>query len=144
MIAKAIKVGYESFSGWNLMLNERGCPNVGPFIGICGGFVTRDSQSGELSYSGQYKAYSHILPHLTKESKIRYISTDESFDMDMSAYPKRNDKIEGIFIENPDGKCTAVLVNPNTHGVQAQIEMRGALWYLELAAESISTVEAER
>ena len=144
MIAKAIKVGYESFSGWNLMLNERGCPNVGPFIGICGGFVTRDSQTDELRYSGQYKAYSHILPHLTKESRLHYICADESFDLDMSAYPKRNDKIEGILIENPNGNTFAFLVNPNTHGVQAQIELNGALWYLELPAESISTVEVER
>lgn len=144
MISKAIKVGYSSFTGWNLMLDECGCPNVGPFIGICGGFVTRDSQTDELSYSGQYKAYSHILPHLTKESRLHYICADESFDLDMSAYPKRNDKIEGILIENPNGNTFAFLVNPNTHGVQAQIELNGALWYLELPAESISTVEVER
>ena len=48
------------FTGWNLMLDETGGPNVGPFLGICGGLITRDSRNGELTYSGQYKAFSHI------------------------------------------------------------------------------------
>ena len=49
--------------------------------------------------------------------------------------------IEGILIENPDGKQIAVLINPNAEGVQTQIEIGGKLWYAELQPDSISTIE---
>jgi len=32
--------------------------------------IGENETSGELSYSGQYKAYSHIAPYITPESKI--------------------------------------------------------------------------
>ena len=141
MISKAIKVGYSSFTGWNLMLNEFGGPNVGPYIGVCGGFVTLDSRTNELVYSGQYKAYSHIVPFITPKSKLYSISVDETFDMCISSYPSCDKKIEGVLIDNSDGKKIAVLVNPNTHGIQTQIEIAGKLWYVELLADSIATLE---
>ena len=141
IIAKTVQAGYQSFTGWNLMLDELGGPNVGPYIGICGGFVTLDSRSKELSYSGQYKAYSHIAPYITPESKLRYITVDDHFGLQPSSYPKQDKKIEGFLIENEDGKKTAVLVNPNHFGMQTQIEIDGVLWYIELQPESISTVE---
>ncbi len=143
MISKAIKVGYRSFTGWNLMLNELGGPNVGPFIGLCGGFVTLDNRNMELSYSGQYKAYSHIAPYITRESKLHYVSVDESFELHIGNYPKQDKKIEGILIENTDS-TVAVLINPNSSGYQTQIEICGKLWYAELGADSISTVIIEK
>ncbi len=141
MISKAIKVGYSSFTGWNLMLNELGGPNVGPFIGICGGFVTLDSRTNELIYSGQYKAYSHITPYITPKSKLHYISVDETFDLHISNFPSHDKKIEGILIDNSDGKKIAVLINPNTHGMQTQIEIDGTLWYIEMYPDSIASIE---
>ena len=143
MAVKALKCGYTSFTGWNLMLDELGGPNVGPFIGICGGFVTRDSASGELTYSGQYKAFSHISRYITAESKIHPLHLGESFNQRICAYPEHTREIEGVFIENPDGKSIAVIVNPNDRGVQAQLEACGELLYVELYADSISTVIIE-
>jgi O-glycosyl hydrolase len=46
-------------------------------------------------------------------------------------------------IENEDGKKVAVLVNPNAAGVQAQIELGGKLWYVELHADSLTTLIVE-
>ena len=140
MIVKCLKVGYQSFTGWNVILNELGGPNVGPHIGVCGGFVTLDNRTLELSYSGQYKAYAHISPYVTPASRIRAITVGDDYDLRMSRFPSHSLKIEGALIENPDGKRIAVLVNPNTHGVQAQLEIDGVLWYVELSADSISTV----
>jgi O-glycosyl hydrolase len=140
MIVKCLKVGYQSFTGWNVILNELGGPNVGPHIGICGGFVTLDNRTFELSYSGQYKAYAHVAPYVTSASKIRAITVDESCDLRMSRFPKHSMKIEGALIENPDGKRIAVLVNPNSNGVQTQLEIGGELYYLELLPDSLSTV----
>ena len=143
MIAKAVKMGYRSFTGWNLMLNELGGPNVGPYIGICGGFVTLDNRTMELIYSGQYKAYSHISPYISPKSKLRYVSVDESFALPIHKYPTQYKDIEGILIENPDGQTVLVLINPNNWGMQTQIELNGKLFYIELSADSISTVIIE-
>lgn len=143
MMIKALKSGYSSFTGWNLMLDETGGPNVGPFLGTCGGLVTRDSRSGELSYSGQYKAFSHITPYITSSSEIYPISVSESYNLNMSSYPKYPREIEGVLIDNQDGKKVVVLVNPNDNAYQTQIEIDGKLWYTELYADSICTITVE-
>lgn len=143
MAIKALKMGYRSFMGFNVILDELGAPNVGPHIGICGGFVTKDLCSGELRYSGQYKAFSHIAPYITPASKIYPISVSEAFNMCISRYPQCDRVIEGVLIENEDGKRIAVLVNPNDRGMQVQIEIGGALWYVELQPRSLSTVVVE-
>ena len=116
MIIKALKTGYSSFTGWNLMLDETGGPNVGPFLGICAGLVTRDSRNGELSYSGQYKAFSHIAPYITPSSQIYPISTSDAYNLNMNSYPKYPREIEGVLIDNQDGKKVIILVNPNDEG----------------------------
>jgi len=143
MIVKALSTGYRSFCGWNLLLDECGGPNVGPFIGLCGGLVTRDSRTGALRFSGQYLAFSHIVPYITHECVIHPVSLSDSFNLNIGKYPKHDMAIEGIVISQPDKKAIAVLINPNNHPVQTQIELNGYLWYLELQADSISTVIVE-
>lgn len=141
MISKAIKCGYSSFTGWNLMLNEMGGPNVGPFL--CGGLVTRNTDDGELSYSGQYKAFSHIAKYINNNSDIYPINVGEEYDLHMSSYPKSNMDIEGFYINNNDGKHIFVLINPNDEKRQTQINLNGEWWYTELTPESISTIIIE-
>ena len=125
------------------MLDETGGPNVGPFLGICGGLITRDSRNGELTYSGQYKAFSHIAPYITSNSQIYPISTSTTYNLNMSSYPKYPRGIEGVLIDNRDGKKIVVIINPNSHGCQTQMKIDGKLWYMELYADSISTIEIE-
>jgi glucosylceramidase len=55
--AGILRNGCRSITGWNFALDEKGRPNVGPFS--CGGLVTIDSQSKQISYSGQYHAFAH-------------------------------------------------------------------------------------
>jgi len=139
MIIKTLKAGYSSFTGWNLMLDERGGPNVGPFMGICGGLVTRDSRDGQISYSGQYKAFMHIAPYVTPDSKIYPLSIGTALNCKMSAYPSYTRDIEGIVIENGSQKI-AVVINPNDKRIQTQIELCGKLYYAELSQKSINTI----
>ena len=143
MIIKAMKAGYSSFTGWNLMLNELGGPNVGPFIGLCGGLVTRDRVAGEIRYSGQYKAFTHLAPYITPESKLYPLTQTISPRYKMSAYPQPIQDVEGILVKNPDGKQIAILANPNPNGVQIQLELSGILWYAELQGDCISTLIVE-
>ncbi len=143
MVVKALKAGYQSFTGWNLMLDELGGPNIGPFMGICGGFVTYDNRNQELYYSGQYKAFSHIVPYITSNSKVYPITVSDSFNLDISKYPKEKREIEGVVIDNQNGRKIAVIINPNDYNIQTQIELGGKLWYIELYSDSISTVIVE-
>ena len=48
-----------SITAWNLALDELGRPNIGPFP--CGGVVTINSQSREITRSGQYWAFRSLL-----------------------------------------------------------------------------------
>ena len=141
MISKALKCGYSSFTGWNLMLDEMGGPNVGPFS--CGGLVTRDVVSGELSYSGQYKAFAHITKYTSSNSKIFPLYVGEEYNLPMSSYPKENRDIEGFMIDNSDGKYVLEVINPNNAKRQVQFKIDGQLWYAELTPESISTIIME-
>jgi len=142
MIAKAVKCGYSSFTGWNLMLNEMGGPNIGPHP--CAGLVTQHSVTQEISYSGQYKAFAHIAPHITPKSKIYSLRVGEEYDLEMSKYPKINRPVEGFAIDNDDGKWVLVLINPNEEKRQTQVKLDGQWWYMELTGESISTVIIEK
>lgn len=143
MAIKAIKCGYKTFTGWNLMLDELGGPNIGRYLGTCGGFVTRDNRNGELNFSGQYKAFGHIVPYLTNNSKVYPVYVGEAFEYDMSRFPRCDHKIDGIVIDNGDGKLVAVLVNPGQTRIQTQIKLKGEYWYIEIQANSVSTVVVE-
>ena len=139
MAARALNCGYKSFTGWNLMLDEMGGPNVGPFLGICGGLITRDSRDGTLTYSGQYKAFSHLAPYISKESKIYPITVTPYFGACISAYPQRKYPIEGVLIKNMN-QTVAVLINSNNFGLQTEIEIDGTLYYVEMHADSVATI----
>lgn len=52
---------------WNLLLDEKGGPNIGPFP--CGGLVTIEPD-GLLVRSGQYWALQHFSHHITRGSRI--------------------------------------------------------------------------
>lgn len=140
MSTKALNCGYLSFTGWNLLLNEIGGPNIGPFF--CGGLATRHSVTGELTYSGQYKAFSHIAPFITPESRIYPITETASYGRQMFGYPKPCTPIEGTAIKNPD-KTVIILVNPDDSKRQTQINVNGNWWYIELMPDSVSTVIIE-
>jgi len=139
----ALKTGYRSFTGWNLMLDELGGPHIGPFSGICGGLVTRNSRNGELNYSGQYWAFAHIAPYLTPDCKIHSLTGDTEFHWSVGKYPSHQFPIDGIVIEQTNGKTVAVVVNPNPRTIQSQIQLGGQLWYLELRPGSVSTLIVE-
>ena len=138
MIAKALNHGYKSFTGWNLMLNEMGGPNIGPFL--CGGLVTRHSITGELTFSGQYKAFSHISPYIKPDSEIYPIYLGDGYGQTMHNYPKFKREVGGFAIDNNDGKIVMVVINPNADKMQTRFRVNDAWWYAELQPDSVSTI----
>lgn len=139
MTAKVLRAGYRSMTGWNLMLNEVGGPNIGPFF--CGGLVTRDSRDGTLSYSGQYQAFRHVAPFLQKGADVYALIPDCTNGM--FGYPKAIAPVEGFRIDNHDGKQVFVLINDNEDKKQTVFCANGQQWYAELLGHSISTIIIE-
>jgi glucosylceramidase len=86
----------QSITGWNLALDEKGRPNIGPFS--CGGLVTINSQTKEIMRSGQYWAFAHFSRNIRRGAK-RFESAGVVEGVDHVAF------------ENPDGQKIVVLTN---------------------------------
>lgn len=138
MMIKALNHRYSSFTGWNLMLDETGGPNIGPFY--CGGLVTRNSLDGTLSYSGQYKAFRHFSD-ITATSEI-YPLNISGEGKGMFGYPNADRfNADGCVVENGDGSTELIIVNPTGHKLQLQYNHNGELYYIELLPETLATVK---
>jgi glucosylceramidase len=110
--------------GWNLLLDEKGRPNIGPFP--CGGVVTVDSQSGQLSRSGQYWAFAHFSKAMQRGAKV--IGSQGEFT-----------DVHHVAVENPDG--THVVVATNRGEKQDVVCQLGTnALTLTLEADSITTL----
>ena len=137
MITKALTCGYSSFTGWNLLLDETGGPNIGPYF--CGGLATLHSLTGELSYSGQSVAMQHIAPYITPASKIYPLTTDEAIHSPMFGFPKTKELMVGFLIEN-ENSTVCVMVNPDKDKKQVRFFAKDQWWYAELLTDTISTI----
>ena len=94
--AQAIRNWSQSITGWNLALDEKGRPNIGPFS--CGGMVTIHSQTKEVTRSGQYWALAHFSRNVRRGAR-RFASISEGKGVDHVAF------------ENPDGQKILVVAN---------------------------------
>ncbi len=137
MMAKTMTNHFSSFTGWNLLLDENGNPNIGPHP--CGGLVTRNSRDGSLSYSGQFKSFTHTARFMQKGAKILGFELREPKHCYSKYYGGNSDIVMSVF-ENPDGTRVYVFVNGDTERKQVQIEENGQLYYVPLLPDSVSTV----
>lgn len=137
MITKALTCGYRSFTGWNLLLDETGGPNIGPYF--CGGLATLHSITGELCYSGQSIAIQHIAPYITPTSRIYPLITDEAIHSPMFGYPNTKELMVGFLIENGEN-TVCVMVNPDKGKKQVRFFAKDRWWYAEILSDSISTI----
>jgi glucosylceramidase len=85
-----------SITAWNLALDERGRPNIGPFS--CGGVVTINSQTKEITRSGQYWAFAHYS-RVVRRGARRFHSQSAAADL------------QHVALENPDGQQVLVVTN---------------------------------
>jgi glucosylceramidase len=110
--------------GWNLLLDEKGKPNLGPFS--CGGVVTVDSESHRIARSGQYWAFAHLSKMIRRGAHV--ISSHGELD-----------GIDHLAVENPDGSRVLVITNRgDEQAVQFQVEARAL--ELTLDADSVTTL----
>lgn len=137
VFAEALVNGCRSVTGWNLALDEKGEPNIGPFS--CAGLVTVDSRTNELSYSGQYRAFAHFSRYVHRGA--RRVCSDGCVNggCDHSGV---NDRLYHAVFENPDGELVAVLTNPSQRQ-DIMLEAGSQLLRLSLPEDSISTILLE-
>lgn len=89
-MVKSLNQAFSSFTGWNLLLDENGEPNIGPFF--CAGLITKNSVDGTLSYSGQFKAFMHVARFMQKGAKILRFAMQET-QHSYSSYDKKQENL---------------------------------------------------
>lgn len=142
VLARTLAYGGESFCGWNLLLDEDGGPNVGPFS--CGGLVTLHSQTGELSYSGQYHALKHFSKFIRRGAQTHKAKLSDDFS-GAFAYPSSmTTPVDVVAADNIDGSHVVVLVNSANYKRQAQYHYGDQWWYVEMMPNSVSTLYFEK
>ncbi|HME33518.1 MAG TPA: glycoside hydrolase family 30 beta sandwich domain-containing protein [Terriglobales bacterium] len=120
----ALRNWCQSLTGWNLALDEKGRPNIGPFP--CGGLVTIHSQTKEITRSGQYWAFAHFS-RLIRRGARRFDS--------QGMVPE----VAHVACENPDGQ--KVLVLTNTAAARSVVlQMGGWVADVPLAADCVTTL----
>jgi glucosylceramidase len=112
-----------SITGWNLALDERGRPNIGPFT--CGGFVTIHSQTKEITRSGQYWAFAHFS-HFIRSGARRFASASQSANL------------SHVACQNPDGQKVLVVTNPGSARTVA-VRFGNVAANLLLESDSVNT-----
>ena len=93
---EALRNWCRSTTGWNLALDEKGRPNIGPFS--CGGLVTIDSRTKEITRSGQYWAFAHFSRTIRRDA--------ERFESEGAVA-----NVDHVACENPDGQRVLIVTN---------------------------------
>ena len=141
-ICHALNHGTKSFTGWNLLLDETGAPNIGPFF--CGGLITLNSQSGELSYSGQYRALAHFAPVIDRGNSIYPCKVHDVGAIETSRYPALELPCAAtVSVNQKSGAVALFYVNPTKVKKQVTFDLRGNTVYFEALPDSLTTVRIE-
>ena len=108
---------------WNLMLDEHGMPNIGPFS--CGGLVTLRAGT-TLEYSGQYWALRHFSQHV-RRGAVRIASHSDASELSHVAF------------QNPDRSSVLILTNT---GDARTVKLTQDRWQADLPVPANAMVTA--
>jgi glucosylceramidase len=108
---------------WNLMLDPKGRPNVGPYT--CGGLVTLNDD-GSILQSGQCHALRHFSRHLQRDA-VRIASGSDA------------PALRHLAVRNPDGRFAVVLTNPG-EAMDLRIIHAGQQLSLSLPRDAVATL----
>jgi glucosylceramidase len=123
MFLGILRNGCRSITGWNLALDERGKPNIGPFT--CGGMVTIHSQTKEITRSGQHWALAHFSRFIRRGA--HRIESTGGGDVAHAAF------------QNPDGSQILIVANTGTdRAVEARLGPQSTT--VQLARNSVATL----
>jgi glucosylceramidase len=109
---------------WNLVLDEKGKPNIGPFNGR--GLITIDSRTKEITRSGAYWAMKHYTHAARRGSK--------RFDSQGGA-----EGVAHVAFINPDGAKTLVLSNTGA-ARRMRLRLGGLMTEIALPSNSVTNL----
>jgi glucosylceramidase len=115
-----------SITSWNLALDEKGKPNIGPFS--CGGVITVDNATHAVTRSGQYWAFAHYSKHVRRGAKV------------IATSGVTGQAVSHCGFRNPDGGFVVVLANRGAE-TRVQLSMGSQTLDVELPADSVQTLE---
>jgi len=109
---------------WNFALDEKGRPNIGPFS--CGGLVTINAQTQEITHSGQY----HALNHYSRAAQRGARRFESAGDIK---------GVSHVGFSNPDGSSALILANAGGE-TKVQLALNGLAADVPLAPDSVTTL----
>jgi glucosylceramidase len=118
-----LKNGCTSITGWNLALDERGRPNIGPFS--CGGLVTIHSRTKEITQSGQYHAFAHFSRNIQRGAHVLGSTSTAN-------------NIGHVACKNRDGRKVLIIANPGPV-MTVNVRASGASAQFTLEHDSVTT-----
>jgi len=114
---------------WNMALDEKGRPNIGPFS--CAGLVTIDSQTQAIIPSGQYWALIHYSRGIRRGAR-RIESQGRPAD------------ISHVAFINPDGAYAMVLTNAGANNKTISVALSDWETQIDLPADSVATMSWDK
>jgi glucosylceramidase len=118
-----------SITSWNVALDEKGKPNIGPFS--CGGVITIDSTSHKVTRSGQYWAFAHYSKHVKRGALV--FATNALGDTGAGS------PVSHAGFRNPDGSYVVVVANRGSDR-QVQLLLKDHALTVDLPADSVQTL----
>ena len=122
-----------SITAWNLALDEKGNPNIGPFS--CGGVITVDNATKKVTRSGQYWAFAHLSRHVRRGAKV--FQTDGVGEAGAQASAS---SVSHAGFRNPDGSFVVVLSNRGPEK-RVQLLLGSQALEVDLPADSVHTLQ---
>lgn len=110
--------------GWNLALDEKGKPNIGPFT--CGGSVTINSQTQEITRSGHFWAMNHFSRSVRRGAR-RFGSEGGPAG------------VQHVAFQDAGGRRALVITNPGA-ARSVQVQLAGGAVEVQLPVDSIVTL----
>jgi glucosylceramidase len=122
--ANAVRNWLKAITVWNLVLDEAGKPNIGPFGAR--GFITINSKTKEITRSGEYWVMKHYT-HAAQRGAKRF---DSQGDLEGVAH---------VGFVNPDGTKTLVLSNVGA-ARKTQLRLGGLMTEVSLPVNSVTNL----
>ena len=119
-----LRNGCRSITAWNLALDEQGRPNIGPFS--CGGVVTINSQTKDITRSGIFWAFVHFSRLIHRGAR--------RFNSHSTAHG-----LQHIAFENRDGQQVLVVANKGA-GREIELRLGNTAALVSLREESLTTL----
>jgi glucosylceramidase len=120
-----------SITAWNIALDEKGKPNIGPFS--CGGVITIDNATHKITRSGQYWAIAHYSRHVRRGARV--IATNG-----VGTDAPNTASVSHVGFRNPDGSLVVVLANRGAEK-RVQLVMGSSALEVDLPADSVHTLQ---